>query len=98
MKLRLSDEVRDYLRALAPEPRRKLSAALDAVEAGKQDLEPLEGRLAAYYKLRERRHRVVCAVRGNTVLALYADERATVYEVASVALLETIAQRMKPES
>lgn len=97
MRLRLSDEVRDYLHSLAPEPRRELSAALDAVESGKKKLEPLEGRLAGYYKVKERRHRILCAVRANTILAIFAEERSVVYELASLALLEKIVERLESD-
>ena len=96
MNLRVSEEVRDLLRSLAPEPRRRLSLRLDAVEAGKA-LEPLEASLSGFYKVRSGRYRVVCAVRGDTVFALFADEREMVYEVASVALLESILERMQDD-
>jgi len=95
VKVTLSDEVKDFLRGLAPEPRRLVLRALDGVESGRVKLQPLESQLEKFYKIKAGRFRVLCAVEANTVFALFADWRSTVYEVASAALLEKILLEMQ---
>ncbi len=95
MKLDVSEEIRAFLRRLAPEPRKKVARALDGIEDGTARLEPLHEPLDRYYKLRSGRFRILCAVEDNTVFALYAAERSIVYEVATAAFLETILRRQR---
>jgi len=95
MTVKTSDEVRAFLRSLAPEPRRKVLAALDRVEAGAAKIEALEEPLENFYKIKAGQYRVICVVDGNTLFALFADFRSTVYEVASAGLLESILERVR---
>lgn len=80
-------EVHEYLRKLAPEPRKRILAELDKVQAGKSRLMALEAPLDGYYKVRAGRFRVVCAVRSNTLYALFAERRSVVYELITPDLL-----------
>lgn len=93
MKVHTSDEVRAFLRTLAPQSRRTILRELDKVEAGRIQLVALEPPLERFYKLRAGRFRVLCAIERNKVFALFAERRPVVYEVASAALLDEILRR-----
>ena len=93
MKVSTSDEVRAFLRTLAPQSRQTILRELDKVEDGHLKPIALEPPLDRFYKIRAGRFRVLCAVDKNKVFALFAERRAIVYEVASAALLEDILRR-----
>jgi len=95
MKVKISQDVRGFLRSLAPEPRRQILCDLDLIESGKKQPEPLDEPLENFYKVRSGRYRILCAIQSNTILALFADRRSTVYEVASAAFLEKILHQMR---
>ncbi len=61
MKVAVSDEVRAFLRTLAPEPRRAILEALVAVEARNARLEALEAPLEGFDKVKAGRFRVLGA-------------------------------------
>ena len=73
------------MRALAPEPRRSVRAALKSLENEKGDIKQLEGDLSGYARLRVGTHRVLIrfyAERGERVArCLFAEKRAVVYEL-----------------
>jgi mRNA-degrading endonuclease RelE of RelBE toxin-antitoxin system len=52
-------EAEAFVRALAPEPRRRLVQAMKRLPAG--DTKPLEGRLCGYWRLREGGYRIIYA-------------------------------------
>jgi mRNA-degrading endonuclease RelE of RelBE toxin-antitoxin system len=93
MKVRTSEEVRAFLRTLAPEPRRAILRALDKLEAGGIEPLALEAPLEKFCKVRAGRFRLICAIERNTIFALFAERRAIVYEVVSATLLEEILRR-----
>jgi mRNA interferase RelE/StbE len=97
MKVQVAIEVRDFLRRLAPEPRRAVLAELDKVEAGKSRLMALETPLEGYYKLRAGRFRVICAIRSNTLYALFAERRSVVYEIATPELLARLLKDVQED-
>jgi len=82
----LSEQVRGYVAALAPEPRRTLRAALDGLPDGRGDLLALEENLAGFWRLRVGRHRVIIAYTETAIRCLFAEERRLVYEIFSALL------------
>ncbi|MDB6059662.1 MAG: hypothetical protein JWO95_3506 [Verrucomicrobiales bacterium] len=90
MKVRVSDEVKTFLYSLAPEPRQKLKRALKNTPP-----QPLEGDLEGFWKIRSGKFRVLCHIEADTLTALYANYRSTVYEIATASLLEDILKQSK---
>jgi mRNA-degrading endonuclease RelE of RelBE toxin-antitoxin system len=87
MKIRveLDPQVASFVRALAPEPRRRLRQALRGLEQEKGDLKQLEADLAGYTRLRVGSYRVVVrfyAQGGQRVArCVFAEQRPVVYEL-----------------
>jgi mRNA-degrading endonuclease RelE of RelBE toxin-antitoxin system len=87
MKLRveLDPQVARFVRALAPEPRRRLRAALRGLEREQGDLKQLEADLAGYARLRVGGYRVVVRFYGEkdrrVVRCVFAEKRSVVYEL-----------------
>lgn len=83
-RIDVSPQVADFLRGLAPEPRRVLRAALRDLGEGRGDLLALEHPLDGFYRLRVGRYRVIfryVIVRGTSVIRCdYAQRRELVYE------------------
>ena len=79
-----------FIRALAPEPRRRLIKAMKGLPSG--DITALEGRMAAYFRLRVGGYRIVFAdsVKNGvrTFDCVFAERRAMVYELFEQILVE----------
>jgi mRNA-degrading endonuclease RelE of RelBE toxin-antitoxin system len=92
-------QVKTFLEALAPEPRRKLWRGIKQLSQGKGDLKQLEGRLAPYWRLRVDRMRVIYdqrAVEGERrLVCFFADHRATVYSVLEQLLASGLVAELK---
>jgi len=74
--------VAEWLSRLAPEPKRRLRAALKKLETWREDIAPLHGELEGFYRLRIGGYRVVFRVMLRQMIRLeYADTRDVVYEV-----------------
>ena len=93
MTVHTSNEVRSFLRTLAPESRQAILRELDKVEGGQIHPVALESPLERFYKIRAGRFRVLCAIEKNKLFALFAERRPVVYEMASAALLDEILRR-----
>ena len=89
-RVELDPEVVDFVRSLAPEPRRRLREGLRGLAEEKGDLKQLEADLAGYARLRVGSYRVIIrffAERGERVArCVYAERRAVVYELFSEIL------------
>jgi len=82
MKISASEQVAEWLSRLAPEPKRRLRAALKKLETWREDIAPLHGELEGFYRLRIGGYRVVFRVMLRQMIRLeYADTRDVVYEV-----------------
>jgi mRNA-degrading endonuclease RelE of RelBE toxin-antitoxin system len=87
MKIRveLDPQVAGFVRALAPEPRKRLREALRALEHEQGDLKQLEAELAGYIRPGVGSYRVVVrfyAQSGQRVArCVFAEKRAIVYEL-----------------
>ncbi|MGA2051945.1 MAG: hypothetical protein ABSH19_01400 [Opitutales bacterium] len=95
--LRLSRQVIEFAQRLAPAPRRALKQALEELRADEGDIQPLEGSLAGYHRLRVGRHRVIFQyVGGGEIEAVFIEERALVYEVFEAELVRRLRQGNPP--
>ena len=89
-KITVADQVRDYQRALAPEPRRRLKAAILGLAEGLGDIKPLQGNLEGLWRLRVGQHRIVYRHRANRIEVFYAAPRSVVYEYLAAHLREVL--------
>ena len=91
--------VRDFLKSLAPEPRRKLWHGIKDLSQGKGDIKQLEGKLAPYWRLRVNNMRVIFDVRSEhgrrTILCFFADYRATVYSILEQLLTAEFLEQLR---
>lgn len=89
-KVELSDQVLNFVRSLAPEPRRSLRLGLRDLEEERGDIKQLEGDLAAWCRLRVKSYRVIFRyeLEGNQRVArcVFAERRAVVYELFAEAI------------
>jgi mRNA-degrading endonuclease RelE of RelBE toxin-antitoxin system len=82
MKISASEQVAESLSRLAPEPKRRVRAALRNLETWRGDIIPLHGELEEFYRLRIGGYRIVFRVMRRQIIRLeYADTRDVVYEV-----------------
>ena len=86
-KVVIRQQVRDFIGALAPAPRRKVWAAIKGLPNSQRDLIQLEGNLAPFFRLRVGGIRVVFEERSvadeRVLVCFFADYRATVYNTLS---------------
>ena len=79
-----------FVRALAPEPRKRLIKAMKALPGG--DVKALEGRLAGYFRLRVGGYRIIFSdsMRNSarTFDCIFAERRPIVYELFEQILVE----------
>ena len=90
--VRVQEEVVDYLRRLAPEPRHALRLAIKDLAREKGDIKPLTDDLEGFCRLRVGSHRVVFeyqVIDGRRVITcVFAGPRKWIYEVFQSRLLE----------
>ncbi len=90
--VRIQDEVLDYLRRLAPEPRRALRLAITDLAHENGDIKALTDELEGFYRLRVGSHRVVFeyqVIEGSRVITcVFAGPRKWIYEVFQSRMLE----------
>ena len=84
-RVELDPQVADFVRALAPEPRRRLRDGLRGLEKEAGDLKQLEADLAGYVRLRVSSYRVIVRfytdTGGRVARCVFAERRAVVYEL-----------------
>jgi mRNA interferase RelE/StbE len=92
IQVRVQQEVVDYLRRLAPEPRHALRLAIKALAQEKGDIKPLTDELEGFLRLRVGSHRVIFEyeiIDGQRVITcVFAGPRKWIYEVFQSRLLE----------
>jgi mRNA interferase RelE/StbE len=92
----LSDQVRDFVRSLAPDPRKALRLALHGLETERGDIKPLEGDLSGYHRLRVGGYRVVfrtAVEQGHRLVhCICAEKRSIVYELFAEELKQLLAE------
>jgi mRNA-degrading endonuclease RelE of RelBE toxin-antitoxin system len=91
--------VRDFLRSLAPEPRRKLWRGIKELADDKGDIKQLDGELADFWRLRVNTMRVIFYQTTNggrrQLICVFADHRATVYTVLAQLLASGLIEELK---
>jgi mRNA-degrading endonuclease RelE of RelBE toxin-antitoxin system len=89
-RVEVSEQVVSYVRALAPAPRRAVRLAIHGLAKGRGDVQPLEGELCDFSRLRVGSHRIVFHIeirKGERLVRCdYAERRSIVYEVFSEIL------------
>ncbi len=81
----LSEQVLNFVRSLAPEPRRALRLGLRGLSAERGDIKQLEGELAGWCRLRVKSCRVIfryeMEASQRVARCVFAERRALVYEL-----------------
>ena len=96
----VTQRVRDFVKSLAPEPRRKLWRGIKGLAQGKGDIKQLEGNFAPNWRLRVDKIRVIfyetTAPDGERQLVcFFADYRATVYSVLEQLLASEFLDQLR---
>ena len=90
--VRVQEELVDYLRRLAPQPRHALRLAIKNLANETGDIKPLTDELEGFYRLRVGSHRVIFEyqiIAGSRVITcIFAGPRKWIYEVFQSRLLE----------
>jgi mRNA interferase RelE/StbE len=81
-RMKVSEQIRDYVRQLHPAQRRAIKAALRTLESGrKTDVRALSDELEGYYRLRIDKFRILFNyLPSGQILCEYINARDTVYE------------------
>ena len=89
-KVELSEQVLNFVRSLAPEPRRALRLGLRGLEQERGDIKQLEGELANWCRLRIKNYRVIFRYEmeesQRVARCVFAERRELVYELFADAL------------
>jgi mRNA-degrading endonuclease RelE of RelBE toxin-antitoxin system len=81
MKISASEQVQQWLIALAPDTKKRVRGALRGLENGQGDIKALRGEFEGFCRLRIEGLRIVYSQhRGNIIHLEYADSRDVVYE------------------
>ena len=85
MNVEIEQQVVDFVRSLAPEPRRTLRDALRKLAKEEGDIRALEGELEGFYRLRVMRYRLIFLYerkgRSHWIRCVYAAHRNLIYEI-----------------
>jgi mRNA-degrading endonuclease RelE of RelBE toxin-antitoxin system len=91
MRVRVAPQVAEFIRGLAPDPRRRLRQALRDLGKGRGDVKGLEGPLQDYFRLRVGPYRVILHYgRAHSVDCVFPERRGIVYEVFADAMVERL--------
>jgi mRNA-degrading endonuclease RelE of RelBE toxin-antitoxin system len=82
----VATQVRDYQRTLAPEPRRRVKAAILGLSDGDGDIKALEGKLEGLWRLRVGEHRFAYRHIHGRIEVFYAAPRTVIYEYLAAHL------------
>jgi mRNA-degrading endonuclease RelE of RelBE toxin-antitoxin system len=82
-RIEVSDQVRRFVRSLAPDPRKQLRSASRELAHERGNIKPLEGPLKDFFRLRVRDYRIIFqySPTGKTVQCVFAERRDLIYEV-----------------
>jgi len=82
-RIEVSDQVRRFVRSLAPDPRKQLRSALRELAHERGNIKPLEGPLKDFFRLRVRDYRIIFqySPTGKAVQCVFAERRDLIYEV-----------------
>ncbi|MFZ4598483.1 MAG: type II toxin-antitoxin system RelE family toxin [Terrimicrobiaceae bacterium] len=92
MRVRVQQDVIDYLRRLPPQPRHALRVAIKALAMERGDIKSLVDDLEGFHRLRVGSHRVIFEYEmidgQRTVTCVFAGQRKWIYEVFQSRLHE----------
>lgn len=92
VRVRLAPQVVEFVRQQAPAPRRRLRSALRDLAAGRGDVQPLEGPLDDYCRLRVGSYRIILRyATSKTMDCVFAERRTLVYEMFAAAMLDRLS-------
>ena len=95
-RVELEDQPFEFIRTLAPEPRKRLRRALHELERGRGDVKALQGAFTGYWRLRAATYRVVFRYaidRGQRVArCIFVENRSVVYDLFAEQL-QALAKR-----
>jgi|SRR5665213_986158 len=84
-RVRVESQVEEFVKSLAPDPRRRLRQAIKGLADGQGDIKRLEGNLAGYGRLGVAGCRVIFKERSERetriIDCIFAERRAVVYEL-----------------
>ncbi len=92
MRIKPSAQVAEFVRSLAPEPRRQLRLAIRSLAQGRGDIKALEGELAGYWRLRVGSYRVILWQGPNVIECVFAERRSIIYEVFAEELRKKLTE------
>ncbi|MDD5140578.1 MAG: hypothetical protein PHY43_10010 [Verrucomicrobiales bacterium] len=96
-KVEVAPQVKEFIRSLAPAPRRSLTRAIKSLGQNAGDRKILEGRLAGYQRLRVANHRVIYREQfvagARVVFCIFAEHRSVVYKIFQQMLLEELSKQ-----
>ena len=83
VRVEIAEQVVDFIRGLAPAPKRQLRLAMRGLEQDRGDIKALVGELAGYHRLRVSGYRVIfrrLLLRGEEIIRCdYAERRSVIY-------------------
>lgn len=80
-RIRISDQVADYIRQLPPTPKKRVRSGLRGLENLEGDLKDLEHPLEGYCRLRVYQFRVILKIQTDSVDCIFIERRSIVYEI-----------------
>jgi mRNA-degrading endonuclease RelE of RelBE toxin-antitoxin system len=93
-RIKVEAQVENFVKSIAPEPRRALRPAIKGLAQNRGDIKRLEGKLSGFHRLRVGHYRVIFAERVEkgfrVVECLFARERPVVYDMFLKLRLEEI--------
>lgn len=93
MTIEVSEQAAAFIRALPPEPRRRIRLALRAAGNGRASLKALEGELSGYWRLRVGSYRLILWLRPSVIQCVFAERRSIVYEIFAEELRRRLSDR-----
>lgn len=98
-KVRVGRQVENFVKALAPEPRRTVRQAMKSLTDEKGDVKLLEGKLSGLWRLRVGKVRVIFEIkvaRGEReIFCFYANYRPLVYVILEQLIASELIEELK---
>ena len=96
-KVEVAPQVKEFVRSLAPVPRRALTLAIKGLSQNAGKRKVLEGKLAGYHRLRVSGYRVIYVEKSQhgarIIFCLFAEHRSVIYELFQELLLKELAKQ-----
>ena len=93
-EVKVEPQVEQFVKSLAPAPRRALTRGIKGLAQDEGDSRLLEGKLEGYHRLRVASMRVIYKETftggARRIICLYANQRSVVYEIFSQLLADEL--------